>query len=151
MIVGSKTGPVQVAGKGSYIRDRGGGRTKKEAWPGHSRLVGGSFAKQRNLQDLSWAPKWVDLHTTHRYFKGLNRVQLCILSWWSQQHMALSRQRSRKWFPLWKWWAECTVQGQGKCEKLLIARIQLKGQPVVTSSWWPTPNITNKERCHRRV
>ena len=49
------------------------------------------------------ALRWVDLHTAcqnHKHlYRGLNWVQSCVPSRWSQQHLGLSRLHSCKWLP----------------------------------------------------
>ena len=54
----------------------------------------------------------------------------------SRKHYSL-KPVSLKWFLVWKQWAKCTLQGQGRRWGASNTWVQFAGQPVVTFSQWP--------------
>lgn len=53
--------------------------------------------------------------------------------------------------PLWEWWAERILQGQGGDEAALTAQVQLSGQQAVTSPCGPSPTVTSNKNAKSYV
>lgn len=113
-------------------------------WPkkevSHSRLVRDSCNKQGNLLTrlVMGTTRWYISTSTRQnpevYLEALLGLGHIYGSRWSQQHIAVSRLRPWKWLPLWKRWAEGTLQGQGRKRGAFHCQDQLEGQAAVMSS-----------------
>ena len=84
------------------------------------------------------------LHAAARIWKVYREALtmfISIQSRWSQPQLTLSRLHPWNQLPLGECGVKCTFRGQGRGEEPPIARVQLEGQPTVTSSQWPPPTL----------
>lgn len=130
-------------------------RPKKQA--GRSRwLHHDAVSKGTSLWGLSWQPQGKEISASvhrslTRLYWGPNWGSvMCSVQMSSVTHYSL-RLHPWKWLPVWKQWAECTSQAQGRGEEPPVAQGQLLGQLIVISSPWPPPteiqSLSHDEGC----
>ena len=122
------------------------GKERPEKEADHSRLVGGSFSEQGNLHTklVLGSCKMRPPHPPTRILSSCrspNGIHSRISSRWSQQHIALIRLCPWKQFPLGKSGQNIHSKDTGGGEEPPIPWFQVRGQPVVMSSWWPPPTL----------